>query len=69
MLTPHEDDLAVLIGHGHSPDLMELPWEAPSGAKSLDDIASALADRVAGTAPTWRRLLQSLTLRLLLSPL
>ena len=60
MLTPHEDQLAVLLG-GDAPDLMELPWDAPSGGRggasvapqSLDEIANALALRVVGTAPAW----------------
>jgi 8-oxo-dGTP diphosphatase len=53
MLTPQEDQLALLLGQDESGSGWFLPWEAPAEGDSLDNTAAAVSTRVTGTLPAW----------------
>jgi len=53
MLTPLEDQLAILLQRDPAQDGWVLPWEAPSEHHTLDNTAAAIVTRVTGASPAW----------------
>jgi 8-oxo-dGTP diphosphatase len=53
MLTPHSDQLALLLAHDETRNTWTLPWESPEPGSTLDNTAAAIATRVTGTSPAW----------------
>lgn len=53
MLTPQDDQLALLLTRPDDQSDWTLPWEAPTDGHSLDNTAAAIVTRVTGTSPAW----------------
>ena len=53
MLTPQNDQLALLLAQDEARSGWMLPWEAPDAGSTLDNTAAAIATRVTGTSPAW----------------
>jgi 8-oxo-dGTP diphosphatase len=53
MLTPQEDQLALLVERTHVHEVWSLPWDIPSDQATLDGTANQIATLVTGTTPAW----------------
>lgn len=53
MLTPQEDQLALLLERANASDQWSLPWVIPIDDVTLDETANQLAQRVTGVTPAW----------------
>lgn len=54
MLTPHEDQLALLVQRpDDAADHVTLPWREPQADETLESTANAIVRSVTGTSPAW----------------
>jgi 8-oxo-dGTP diphosphatase len=53
MLTPQEDQLALLLEHTSPFGGWSLPWDTPREHDTLDSTANQIAKRATGTSPAW----------------
>ncbi|HXC24437.1 MAG TPA: hypothetical protein VNU46_00870 [Gemmatimonadaceae bacterium] len=53
MLTPQEDELALLLQWTSPSDSWSLPWDTPGEHDTLDGTANQIAERATGTSPAW----------------
>jgi 8-oxo-dGTP diphosphatase len=53
MLTPQEDQLALLLERTTTPDDWSLPWRSPTEGEALNGTANQIATSVTGTSPAW----------------
>lgn len=52
-LTPHGEQLAILLRRGDSRDRWVVPWDAVRGEEGLEEAAQRTVKQSIGSAPTW----------------